>query len=142
MPETACPFCSLDDPPVTVCADAHVQAVVSRAPINRYHVIVVPRVHVERLPDVPLAVALAVWETARRVARAITAAAQPDGLTYITEDDLTGQGYNRVAHWKLHVIARFRDDAVRLDWGREPDPGPAARADIAAALRADLPRDV
>jgi diadenosine tetraphosphate (Ap4A) HIT family hydrolase len=68
------------------------------------------------------------------VARAIAAVARPDRIAYVTEDDLTGQGYNLVAHWKLHVIARFRDDAVRLEWGREPDPGEVARAGIAAVL--------
>jgi histidine triad (HIT) family protein len=133
-----CPFCTLDDPDVTVWSDALVQAVVSRAPINEYHVIVVPRAHVERLPDLAPEVAAAAVAAAQRVARAIGAAARPDGITYITEDDLTGQGYNLVAHWKLHVIARFRGDAVRLDWARGEDPGPAARALIAAAVRAHV----
>lgn len=139
MTDRACPFCTLDDPRVTVWADAHVQAIVSRAPINRHHVLVIPRQHVERLPDVPIDVA-AVWASARRVARAIAAVARPDDITYVTEDDFTGQGYNLVAHWKLHVVARFRGDAVRLEWGRGEDPGDAERAGIAAALRADLAR--
>jgi histidine triad (HIT) family protein len=145
MTDTTCSFCVLDDPAVTVWADAHAQAVVSRRPINGYHVIIVPRAHVEQLPDVPQATAASVWAAAAHVARAIATVAHPDGITYVTEDDLTGQGYNLVAHWKLHVIARFRDDAVRLEWGREPDLGEAARADIAAALRtniANIARDV
>ena len=142
MSETICPFCVLDDPAVTVWADAHVQAVVSRRPVNGYHVIVVPRAHVECLPEVPPDTAASVWRAAGLVARAIAAVARPDGLTYVTEDDRTGQGYNLVAHWKLHVIARFRDDAVRLEWGREPDPGEAARAATAAALRTDIARAV
>ena len=49
--EPDCPFCVLDDPQVTAYADATVQALVSRAPINEYHVIVVPRLHVERFRD-------------------------------------------------------------------------------------------
>jgi hypothetical protein len=55
-------------------------------------------------------------------------------MTYITEDDLTGQGYNLVAHWKLHVIARFRADGVQLEWNRGADPGEAVRAQVAAAI--------
>ena len=141
MTDTTCPFCALDDPAVTVWADAHVQAVVSRRPINGYHVIVVPRAHVERLPDVQSETAASVWAAAGHVARAIAAVARPDGIAYVTEDDLTGQGYNLVAHWKLHVIPRFRGDAVRLEWGREPDPGEAARAGIAAVIRTAIPRD-
>jgi len=135
---TACAFCALDDPPVTVYSDTHVQALVSRAPINAYHVIIVPRVHVERLAEVPPAVLTATLVCAQRIGLAITVAAAPDGLTYITEDDLTGQGYNLVAHWKLHVIARFRGDAVRLDWGRVEDPGAARRTELAASIRAAL----
>lgn len=138
MPDDPCPFCTLDDPDVTVYSDVVVQALVSRAPINRFHVIVVPRVHAERLPDLPSSVAAAVMHTAQRIGRAMAGAGAPDGITYITEDDLTGQGYNLVAHWKLHVIARYRDDAVRLEWNRREDPGPTVRAEIAAAVRAHL----
>jgi diadenosine tetraphosphate (Ap4A) HIT family hydrolase len=82
------------------------------------------------------------WAAAGHVARAIASVARPDGTRHITEDDLTGRVSNLVAHWKLHLIARFRNDAVRLDWGREPDPGEATRIDIATALRADIARDV
>lgn len=141
MTDSACPFCTLDDPDVTVWADALVQAVVSRAPINEYHVIVVPRTHVERFPDLAPETAAAAVAAAQRVARASTAAAAPDGFTYVTEDDLTGQGYNLVAHWKLHVIARFRNDAVRLEWGRGEDPGVAARTRIATSIRHHLATD-
>lgn len=124
---------------MTVYADRLVQAVVSNRPINRYHVIIVPRRHAERLPDLPPDVAAAAIHVAQRIGRAIVEAGAPDGITYITEDDLTGQGYNLVPHWKLHVIARYRDDNVRLEWNRHDDPaGEAMRADIAAGIRRQL----
>ena len=124
---------------MTVFGDPLIQAVVSKRPINRYHVIIVPRIHAERLPDLPPEVAAAAVHCAQRVGRAINDAGMPDGITYITEDDLTGQGYNLVAHWKLHVIARYRDDGVRLEWNRRDDPGgDAARSEIAATLRQHL----
>ncbi len=124
---------------MTVFTDALVQAVVSKRPINRYHVIIVPRSHAERLPDLPPDVAAAAMHAAQRIGRAIVDAGKPDGITYITEDDLTGQGYNLVAHWKLHVIARYRDDGVRLDFNRHDDPGgDAMRAEIAAGIRRQL----
>jgi histidine triad (HIT) family protein len=138
----ACAFCTLDDPPVTVYSDDLVQALVSRAPINRYHVIVVPRVHAERLVDLPADLLAAAVRAAQRVGRAIIDAAKPDGITYITEDDLTGQGYNLVTHWKLHVIARFRGDGVHLEWNRSADPGDVARAEIAEAIARSLDRAI
>jgi histidine triad (HIT) family protein len=118
-----------------VYADSHVQALVSLAPINRYHVIIVPRIHVERLPDLPVETAVKIVIVAQQIGRAMVAAAAPDGIMYITEDDLTDQGYNLVAHWKLHVIARFKDDAVRIDWARTADPGLIERTKIAENLR-------
>ncbi len=138
MPDLPCPFCALDDPDVTVYADNLVQAVVSRAPINRFHVIVVPRSHWERLADLPPNVASTVIHIAQRIGQAVASAGTPDGITYITEDDLTGQGYNLVPHWKLHVIARYRDDGVRFEWDRGDDPGTSVRAGIASAIRAHL----
>lgn len=137
----ACPFCVLDDPAVTVYSDGILQALVSRAPINRYHVIIIPRDHVERLPDLSTGIAAAVVSTAQRISRAIVAAIAPDGITYLTEDDLTGQGYNLVAHWKLHIIPRFKDEAVRIDWARTPDPCPSERAQIADDIRGHLSPD-
>lgn len=130
-----CLLCALDDAAVTVAATPLVTAVVSLAPINGWHVPVVPRHHYERFADLPAETMLAVSLMAQRVSRAIQAAARPDGVTYITEDDFTGQGYNMVAHWKLHVIGRFKDDGVKLEWGRTADPGPLRRATIAEAIR-------
>ena len=138
LPSEACPFCVLDDPDVTVYSDALVQALVSRRPINRFHVIVVPRLHVERLPDLSPNVAAAAIHAAQRIGQAIAAAGAADGITYITEDDLTGQGYNLVAHWKLHVIARYRDDRVQIEWNGREELGHADRADVATAIRVQL----
>jgi len=138
MSDGPCAFCALDDPDVTVYSDGVLQALVSRAPINRYHVMVVPRMHAERLPELPPIVAAAAMHAAQRIGRAIARAGAPDGITYITEDDLTGRGYNIVSHWKLHVIARYRDDGVHFEWNRREDPGTVARAEIAAAVRAEL----
>lgn len=135
-----CLFCALHDPAVTVFADAHCKAIVSLAPINGHHVLVIPHLHVERFAEIPEDVLGSVMRAAQRVARAMELAAGPDGITFITEDDLTGIGMNLVPHWKLHVIARFKDDAVKLEWGRTADPGLPRRAELAGELRAHLPR--
>lgn len=140
QPVEACCFCVLDDPEVTVYSDALVQALASRRPINRFHEIVVPRRHVERPPDLSPSVAAAAIHAAQRIGRGIASAGDVDGITYITEDDLTGQGYNLVAHWKLHVIARYRNDRVRIEWNGREELGHAARAEVAIAVRAELER--
>jgi diadenosine tetraphosphate (Ap4A) HIT family hydrolase len=61
--------------------------------------------------------------------------ARPDALTLLSDDDLTGTEFNQVAHWKLHLIPRYKDDRVVIDWNRAPDPGPKVRASCAEEIR-------
>ena len=139
MTTPACPFCNFNQPEVTVFADGHVQAFISLSPINRYHVLVVPRVHYERLADVPHGLLMSVMGVVQRVSVAVTTVARPDAVSHLSDDDLTGSGFNLVAHWKMHVIPRYRNDAVVIDWHREPDPGPETRARYGHELRKALP---
>jgi histidine triad (HIT) family protein len=135
MNPAPCPFCGFDEPEVTVYRGTHVQAFISLQPINRHHVLVVPDVHVTRFAQLEPAMREEVFAVAQRVHRGIAEVVRPDGITMVTEDDFTGVGLNEVAHWKLHLIPRFKNDTVRLDWGRTPDPGPAMRATYAATVR-------
>lgn len=134
----SCPFCGFDEPQVTVYADAHVQAFISTSPINRYHVIVTPRMHYERLPDIPYAILCSVMKQAQHLSRAIASVAKPDAISLLSDDDLTGSGFNLVAHWKLHLIPRYKNDAVAIDWNREADPGPVVRAGYCNEIRGSL----
>ena len=133
-----CPFCDFDQPEVTVFADAQVRAFISSSPINRYHVLVVPKIHYEHLSDVPHETLASVMRMAQRVSAAVGTVAHPDAISLLSDDDLTGAGFNLVAHWKLHVIPRYRNDAVVIDWHREPDPGSDVRARYCSELRQAL----
>ena len=133
-----CPFCGFDQPEVTVLQEMDVQAFISLSPINRYHVLIVPKVHYEHLAEVPHGTLGAVMRTAQRVSAAVKKVAQPDAISLVSDDDLTGSGFNLVSHWKLHVIPRYRDDAVVIDWHREPDPGRDVRARYGRELRQAL----
>jgi histidine triad (HIT) family protein len=139
MTNPACPFCNFNQSEVTVFADDHVQAFISLGPINRYHVLVVPRVHYERLAEVPHDILMSVMRVVQRVSVAVATVARPDAVSHLSDDDLTGSGFNLVAHWKMHVIPRYRNDAVVVDWHREPDPGAEVRARYGRELRQALP---
>ena len=132
---SGCPFCELDEPAVTVYRDATIQAFISLAAIDRYHLIVAPRAHFEHLTEMPTVILTVAVSLAQRVGAAIAAVARPDALTLLSDDDLTGMGLNQVAHWKLHLIPRYRDDRVVIQWNRAPDPGPGVRGDHAEAIR-------
>lgn len=138
MQKADCPFCGFDEPDVTVYEDDLVLAILSRAPINRHHVMVLPREHVEHLPELPAATAARLIHVAQRVSHAVRTASGADAVTHITEDDVAGGGYNLVAHLKLHVIPRFKGDDVVMEWNREPDPGREVRAGYALAVRESL----
>lgn len=137
----SCPFCGFDQPEVTVTTDGKVRAFVSLSPINRYHVLVVPDIHYEHLADVPQETLAEVMRVAKQVSAAIHAVARPDAISILSDDDLTGAGFNLVAHWKLHVIPRYRNDRVIIEWNREPDPGPEVRARYGRELRQALVSD-
>jgi histidine triad (HIT) family protein len=135
MTTPACPFCDFNQPEVTIFADGDVQAFVSLSPINRYHVLVVPRIHYERLAEVPSGILMSVMRVVQQVSVAVGTVARPDAVSHLSDDDLTGSGFNLVAHWKMHVIPRYRNDAVVIDWHREPDPGLETRARYGRELR-------
>src|SRR5215831_2205356 len=135
---SGCLFCRLDEPAVTIYRDATVQAFISLAPINRYHVIVAPRAHYEHLTELPTATMVAAVSLAQRLTEAIVAVARPDALTLLSDDDLTGTGFNQVEHWKLHLIPLYRGDRVVIEWNRAPDPGTSVRAGYAEEIRRSL----
>ena len=135
---SGCPFCGFEEPAVTVHRDARVQAFISRAPINRYHVLVTSHAHFEHLVDVPSDVLAAAVSVAQQVTAAIAAVARPAAITLLSDDDLTGAGFNEVAHWKLHLIPRHRGDGIVIDWRRTPDPGAEVRGGYASEIRGAL----
>ena len=90
MTSSKCPFCNFNQPGVTIFADRHVQAFISLSPINRYHVLVVPRAHYERLADLPSETLTSVMRVVQRVSVAVRAVARPDAVSHLSDDDLTG----------------------------------------------------
>lgn len=135
---SACPFCGFDQPAVTVLEDAQVKPFISLSPINCYHVLIVPKVHYQHLSEVPAETLASVMRMAQHMSAAIGAVARPDAISLLSDDDLTNSGFNLVPHWKLHLIPRFRNDAVVIDWHRKPDPGLDMRARYCSELRQAL----
>ena len=133
-----CPLCRGLEPDIVVAQDPVAMAVISHRPVNRHHVLILPRRHAESFGGLTAAELAAITGMAQQVSAAIAAVARPDAITLISDDDLTGAGYNLVAHWKLHPIPRFRGEAVQIDWAREEDPGHAVRAGYCRDLRNSL----
>lgn len=97
------------------------------------HVIVVPNAHHENLYEVPDDLLAKVYATAGRIARAMRAAYECDGVSTRQHNE-PGAGQD-VWHFHVHVFARRAGDDL---YGRDADvlwPSPDERAPYAARLR-------
>ncbi len=133
-----CTFCNWAAGTPFVHEDTLAVALIDRRPINRYHVLVVPRRHVVNFIDLPPELLTHLFRLTQALSRAVRDVCRPDAIQHLTDDDLTGHGFNLVPHFKIHIIPRFQADRVRIDWGREPEPSLADRSQWAAQLRAAL----
>lgn len=141
MPEArkpGCPFCGDISPGVVVYDDPLVYAIVSQRPINDYHVLVIPKHHYEQFIDLPDPLAAHLFVVAKHLSHAVRQVRPMDAICHLSDDDITGAGYNLVRHYKLHIIPRHVRDRVVINWNRDPDPGEAARSALAAEIRSAL----
>jgi histidine triad (HIT) family protein len=130
----SCPFCGFSDREVVVSEDSIAFAAIDLRPINRYHVLVIPKTHYELFTDLPDEVAAHVFLLAKRISAAVRDVCQPDGITHISDDDIAWGGLS-LPHYKLHVIPRFKNDATRIEFDRPPEPVLHVRAEYARAIR-------
>ena len=76
-----CPFCRFTDSDVLIHEDELSYAVVSRRPINRYHVLVIPKDHFIDFTDLPEDVATRIFITAQSISAAVRKVCQPDAIS-------------------------------------------------------------
>jgi len=135
-----CPFCDYEDAGSVVYEDDQVFAVVDRQPINDYHMLVIPKEHHSDFVAMPDDLTARVLLIAKKLSSALREVARPDAITHLSDDDVSRSGFNQIEHFKIHLIPRYKGDAVRIDWNRSPPPNPAARAKAANEIRNVLSR--
>lgn len=114
-----CVFCEI----VAGRADAHVVhaddvavSMLDRSPVFKGHVLVVPRLHVVTLPELPAELVGAYFARVQRVAAIAPGALDADG-TFVAINNIVSQS---VAHLHTHVVPRRRKDGLRgFFWPRE-----------------------
>jgi histidine triad (HIT) family protein len=103
-------------------------------PVTRGHALVVPRKHTPDLHEIGAEDLTAVTLAAQRIAARARDALGADGVNLL---NFCGRaGWQTVFHFHVHVIPRYDDDPLRLQWL----PGPGDPDEIAAAaelLRGD-----
>ena len=104
-------------------------------PLFKGHVLVVPRAHVETLPELPTTELEPLFGAVQRVARAVESTLGADG-SFVALNNKVSQS---VPHLHVHVVPRRRKDGLRgFFWPREPYASDAEREEFAARIKAEL----
>jgi len=133
----SCVFCNFKDKRVIVYEDKECFAAVSLNPINKYHVMVIPKKHYENFVDLPDNLASHLFLVAKKLSLAVRKACKPEAIHHISDDDIQKNGFNLVPHYKLHIIPRFKDDKIKMEWDRY-DLSLEARTKIAEEIKKEL----
>jgi histidine triad (HIT) family protein len=133
-----CVFCKIvkgEVPCFKLCEDGDTLAFMDINPVHDGHCLVIPKGHYPTVFDIAPEAFAATARTAIKVATAVNAAVQPDGLNLIQSN---GPGAAQsVGHFHLHVLPRRMDDGLLVNWPLKP--GDMAHvAAVAERIRAFL----
>lgn len=130
-----CVFCGVVDgsqPAHFILEDPHAVAFLDRRPVFHGHALVVPRLHVETLPELGDDLIGPLFMAARRVAAAMPEALEAHG-TFVALNNRVSQS---VPHLHVHVVPRrFKDGLRGFFWPRVKYRDDAHMAEVAGALR-------
>jgi histidine triad (HIT) family protein len=108
----ACIFCQIvagDLPAEIVLETDDMVAFLDTRPVFKGHVLLVPREHVDTLPDLPAELRDPFLEAAQRIAVAVTDALGAQG-SFVAINNTVSQS---VPHLHLHVVPRTKGDGLR-----------------------------
>jgi histidine triad (HIT) family protein len=116
-----CVFCKIRDgeiPSLKVYEDEHTLCIMDINPLTRGHCLVLTKSHAPTIWDADVADLQAAIATAKRVAEALKAAVQPDGLNMLQANGAAA--FQSVFHYHLHLIPRWNNDGKGFDWKLVP----------------------
>jgi len=136
-----CAFCAIARDGAAAARVGETDAAVvflDKSPVFRGHCLIVPRMHVETLSDLPDELVAPMFACAKRVARAAERALGCGG-TFVAMNNRVSQS---VPHLHVHVVPRTKGDGLRgFFWPRvkyaSAEEMEEMRAKIAAAFVAD-----
>jgi histidine triad (HIT) family protein len=132
-----CLFCGIvagDVPGQIVDSDEHTVAFMDISPATKGHALVVPREHADDLMDISDEDLERTMAAARRLARRMDEALEPDGFNIL--NSCRPAAWQTVFHFHVHVVPRYDDDPLELPW--VPSEGDAEEIkQIADKIRGD-----
>ncbi|SRR3989344_1457040 len=135
MKKKDCVFCNFKDKEVLFYEDRLCYAVISKNPINKYHVLIIPKEHYQEFVELPDELASHIFLVAKKISKAVRKACNPDAISHLFDDDTSKSGYNLVAHYKFHIIPRFKKDMPLIDWS-------PLRTDESSEARSKYAKDI
>ena len=137
-PGTACTFCAIaagELPAAVVLDEPEVLGFLDLRPVFPGHVLLVPRAHVETLPELPPDQLPVLFGAAQRVAAAVLPAMESDG-TFVAMNNRVSQS---VPHLHVHVVPRrFKDGLRGFFWPRQKYESDDAMHEIAERIRSHV----
>jgi len=119
-----CIFCKIinNEIPCNIVYETDiVQAFMDIAPINKGHVLVIPKKHYETLLDIPEGILSDFIVETKKVAAAVKKATNADGFNLMMNNYKdAGQ---IVPHAHIHIVPRFKDDGLKLWPGGKYEEG-------------------
>ena len=112
MPNDSCLFCRIvsgEVPATIVYEDDNSVAFLDHRPLFHGHTLLVPRVHVETLGDLPVSLVGPFFKTAQLLSRAIEPAVDAQG-TFVAMNNRVSQS---VPHLHVHVVPRRKKDGLK-----------------------------
>ncbi len=133
-----CLFCGIvagTTPAFTVLDDPEGVAFLDIRPVFKGHVLVVPRPHVDDLPDLSPGLLPGFFALVQRVAGAVPAALGAQG-TFVAMNNVVSQS---VPHLHCHVVPRTKGDGLRgFFWPRHKYDSDEEAQSYAARIAASL----
>ena len=109
----SCSFCKImsgKNSASIVYEDGNVLAFMDLYPANVGHTLVVPREHWETIYDIPEKVLSDLFAVVKRISVAVKKAVGAEGISILQFNE--GASGQSVMHFHVHVIPRFRGDAI------------------------------
>lgn len=108
----ACPFCQIvrgEIPAAIIFEDDNSLAFLDRRPLFPGHCLLIPKVHVETLADLPAPLVAPLFQNAQRIERAIEERLGADG-TFVAINNRVSQS---VPHLHIHLVPRHKKDGLK-----------------------------
>jgi len=136
----SCPFCRIarhEQTAEVLREDDEVMALLDLYPATAGHVLVIPKQHIEDIYSLPADLGAKLMVAALGIAGAIRRQLSPDGLNLVQANGPAGG--QTIPHFHLHVLPRYENDLVRLQFGHGDTPAPEADLRrIASLIRSAL----